>query len=105
MATKLEWYEVSPPDPDVLWRVAEPHLVKLLGVPLETLRESRDLSLEAAWGRFDIPINDEEEIEEDFLHFEAGTSRYTVWEWFDSVHSRGLVYMMFGEQHDKNEDD
>ena len=33
----------------------------------------------------DIPINDEEEIEEDFLHFEAGTFREDIWHWFEET--------------------
>lgn len=35
----------------------------------------------------DIPINNEEEIDEaimfDDITFEAGTCRYYIWEWFD----------------------
>jgi hypothetical protein len=30
-----------------------------------------------------VPINEEEEIEVDFLHFEAGTSIYYIWHWFE----------------------
>lgn len=31
----------------------------------------------------DIPINNNEEIEERFLHFNIGTDIYTVWHWFE----------------------
>lgn len=31
----------------------------------------------------DIPINEHEEIELPFLHFEAGTPRDTIWDWFE----------------------
>jgi hypothetical protein len=31
----------------------------------------------------DIPINDDEEIEEPFLTFEVGTDRGEIWSWFE----------------------
>lgn len=31
----------------------------------------------------DIPIDDDEEIEEQFLTFEVGTDRYEIWSWFE----------------------
>lgn len=31
----------------------------------------------------DIPINDNEEIEERFLHFDIGTPRFEIWHWFE----------------------
>ena len=40
--------------------------------------------LKELWESFsDVPINDEDEIEEPFLNFEEGTSRFEVWHWFD----------------------
>ncbi len=30
----------------------------------------------------DIPINENEEIEEKFLHFDIGTSTQEIWHWF-----------------------
>lgn len=33
----------------------------------------------------DTPINDNEEIEEVFLHFEVGTHREIIWHWFESA--------------------
>lgn len=33
----------------------------------------------------DIPINDNEEIELDFLHFEKGTNMYEIWHWFEET--------------------
>jgi len=30
-----------------------------------------------------IPINENEEIEQKFLHFEVGTPREEVWHWFE----------------------
>ena len=31
----------------------------------------------------DVPINENEEIEENFLHFLAGTDREDIWHWFE----------------------
>lgn len=39
----------------------------------------------------DVCINDNEEIEEDFLGFEAGTYRDEVWQWFDEHYSGGVA--------------
>jgi hypothetical protein len=30
-----------------------------------------------------IPIDEDENIEEDFLHFEMGTHREEIWHWFE----------------------
>lgn len=32
-----------------------------------------------------IPINDNEEIIEPFLHFDIGTSRQNIWHWFEKT--------------------
>ncbi len=44
---------------------------------------------EALWSELgDIPINEDEELEEDFNpighYFGAGTDRYDVWQWFEN---------------------
>lgn len=37
------------------------------------------------WQAFaDIPVNNEDELEAEFLHFEIGTDKYDVWHWFES---------------------
>ena len=41
-------------------------------------------TLPELWERLsDIPVNKDDEIEEDFLCFEKGTSKFDVWHWFD----------------------
>lgn len=36
------------------------------------------------WSKLgDIPINDDEEIEETFLDFPAGTDKFDIWSWFE----------------------
>ena len=44
-----------------------------------TLKELQEL-----WDKLgDIPVNNDDEIEEDFLNFPAGTSKFDVWHCFD----------------------
>ena len=44
----------------------------------------RLLTLEELWDKFsEVPVNNDDEIEEDFLLFDAGTSKFDVWHWFD----------------------
>lgn len=33
----------------------------------------------------DIPIDEDECIEEEFIGFQPGTSRYTIWRWFEDT--------------------
>lgn len=41
-------------------------------------------SLSQLWEEFgDIPVNNDDELETDFLHFPAGTSKLDIWHWFD----------------------
>ncbi|QOI71506.1 hypothetical protein pEaSNUABM47_00022 [Erwinia phage pEa_SNUABM_47] len=40
------------------------------------------------WKRFsNVPVNNNDEIEESFLHFDIGTDRIDVWQWFEAQHS------------------
>ena len=57
-------------------------------------RKRIDRVIESLWNEFgDIPINDDDEIEEPFLDFEAGTYRFDVWHWFDDRHSKGVAFL------------
>lgn len=42
----------------------------------------------------EVAINDDDEIEEDFLGFKAGTNREIIWKWFDERYSGGVVSLM-----------
>jgi hypothetical protein len=33
----------------------------------------------------DVPVNDDDEIEESFLQFEAGVDRESIWTWFEET--------------------
>lgn len=55
-----------------------------------------DNKLEKLWNDLgDIPINENEEIEEPFLFFDEGTLREDIWKWFDENYSKGVVYLMY----------
>lgn len=42
------------------------------------------LTLKELWDKFsDVPVNNDDEIEEGFMCFEAGTPKFDVWHWFD----------------------
>lgn len=62
----------------------------------DTLAE-RDEELEALWEKFaDVPVDpDTEKLEEQYIHFPAGTGRETVWHWFDERHSKGVAYLLY----------
>ena len=48
------------------------------------------------WSKLgDIPINQDEETEECFLHFEAGTDREDIWHWFEDRFNLSVTELMF----------
>lgn len=50
------------------------------------------------WERFsEIGVNDDDEIEQDFLSFKKGTSKYDVWHWFDERCPNGLAKDLMNE--------
>jgi hypothetical protein len=54
-----------------------------------------DQELEALWEELrDVPIDEDEALDEDFRHFPRGTDRVDIWHWFDEQHSKGLVWLM-----------
>ena len=49
----------------------------------------------------DIPVNNNDEIEKDFLGFPAGTDKLEIWDWFDEQCPNGLVEdLMFKDKGD-----
>lgn len=51
--------------------------------------------LKAMWLDFgNIPINDNDEILEPFLNFEAGTDRFMIWTWFDLRYPGGVYKLI-----------
>ena len=46
----------------------------------------RDKDWRALWSQLgDIPIDEDEQIEEPFLHFPIGTEREDIWHWFEET--------------------
>ena len=58
-----------------------------------------DEQLEEFWSQFGAaPMDPEtERMEDDFLYFPRGTHREEIWHWFDKRHSKGVVYLLYGE--------
>lgn len=51
-----------------------------------------DAELEALWKKLgNYTIDEDDCIEEPFLHFSKGTDRMDIWHWFDRNHSKGLI--------------
>lgn len=45
-------------------------------------------SFEQAWSELgDIPVDEEDRIEEDFMHFPAGTDKLDIWHWFEETYN------------------
>lgn len=61
---------------------------------------NRDQQIEKLWAVFaDVPMDPETEcMEASFLHFPAGTYREEIWHWFDEKHSKGVHYLLYGEE-------
>jgi hypothetical protein len=36
----------------------------------------------------DIPVNEDDETEEKFLHFDIGTDKLDIWHWFDDEYAK-----------------
>lgn len=43
----------------------------------------------------DIPINDQDEIEEEFFGFPVGTNRFDIWHWFDERYTDGVHALIY----------
>ena len=61
--------------------------------------EKYKTALRMLWECFgDTPIDDNDLIQEDFLHIDAYTNRFQVWHWFDDVSPDGLVALTSGDK-------
>ncbi|MEG1729568.1 MAG: hypothetical protein RR280_08525 [Bacteroidaceae bacterium] len=51
-----------------------------------------DVELEALWIELgNIPVNQDDALEDEFRFFPAGTPRLEVWDWFDTHYSKGVA--------------
>ena len=46
----------------------------------------------------DIPVNQNDEIEERFLHFQIGTDRQEIWHWFEDEFNLSIMEDLIKEQ-------
>lgn len=54
--------------------------------------------LEKMWNEFaNIPINNDDEILEDFYDWEKGTYRFDIWHWFDEELPGGVGAWLSGD--------
>lgn len=71
------------------------------------LMKKLDKLLEKIWeGLEDIPFYEEESkqyIEEDYLDFEEGTSKEEIWHWFDERHSKGVHFLLYEYETNREE--
>lgn len=60
-------------------------------------------TIEMIWHDNDVPINDREEIDDDFCGWERFTDREEIWRWFDEQYAEwgGVHALMFPDEHKK----
>ena len=63
----------------------------------ETLLSVPSIQAKDLWSKLgDIPVLENGEIEEEFLHFEIGTDRETIWDWFESTFKLSVAEDLMG---------
>ena len=61
--------------------------------------------LRKLWDEFsEVPVNNDDEIECDFLGFKAGTNRFDVWHWFDAMCPNGLRWDLIETEKEVGDD-
>ena len=61
-------------------------------------------TIEMMWRDCDVPINDYEEIDDDWCGWERFTPREDIWRWFDEQYALygGVHALMFPSEHEQN---
>lgn len=78
-ATRPQWHKKQQPDNPV---------AILFGVEMQETLET----LYALWDKLaDVPVNDEDQLDEDLYPFKKGTPREEVWQWFERRHPKFVV--------------
>lgn len=56
------------------------------------------------WNEFsDIPLDENECIDEDFHFWPKGTDRYEIWYWFEELSPNGIVELLYGKEEQKDQ--
>lgn len=63
-------------------------------------KEISDAELEALWKDLSNEAFDEDEdgrlfLANDFACWEKGTWNEDIWKWFDAMHSKGVIYLLY----------
>lgn len=54
--------------------------------------------LRKLWNEFsDVPVDNNDMIEREFMGFPAGTDRFEVWSWFDDRCPNGIMKDLYGK--------
>ena len=65
--------------------------------PLLTESTTQLIEARKLWSDLgDIPINNNDEIDQDFLHFEKGTDRFEIWHWFEEEFDVSIATDLMG---------
>ena len=55
-----------------------------------------DTELENLWNSLvDVPMNENEQLEDDWFIFPKGTDKEEIWHWFDEQYSKGVYYLLY----------
>lgn len=55
-----------------------------------------DEDLEKLWEEFgNIPIDENDNIDQDFYMWRKGTYKFDIWHWFDRLHSKGVFDIIY----------
>ena len=55
-----------------------------------------DTELENLWKSLeDIPMNENEQLEEDWFIFSKGIDKEEIWHWFDERHYKSVYYLLY----------
>lgn len=61
-------------------------------IDIEDSHKEKLEELKELWNQLgNIPINENEEIDEDFHIWKKGTDKFYIWDWFDEVLPNGLM--------------
>jgi len=66
-------------------------------------QEEIDSQLETQWNELEDVCFDEDSdgeliLSEDWYHFPKGTIREEIWHWFDDRHSKGVAWLLYGDE-------
>lgn len=55
-----------------------------------------DTELENLWNSLvDVPMNENEQLEDDWFIFPKGTDKEEIWHWFDEQYSKDVSYLLY----------